>query len=565
MSQAEVFKKGDRCGRFLIEGWIGQGASGEVYRATDPENLDQAVAIKVLALSRLHDQRAIQRMNEEALLQRNLDDPHIVRVFAIGTMPNGTVWIAMEYLQGSTLRDRISRLGALPLPYAVRYAIDIASGMGSVHDYGAIHRDLKPENLFVTNKGLLKILDFGVAKLELFGIGLTDPGSHPGTWPYMSPEQAHGQRLDPRSDLFCLGLIFVEMVLGEPIWVPQSLLEKPTLFEFCKLYDRWVPIDLHEIDPAIPPYIAEPVKKALAKGPEDRQESMHEFRRELRAAERRFFIENPDWEQEIEQRERERQRKAVAEAHATQGGRPTRIPTLEMRRPAIKVPTPLTISAPAGKRYGRGIQNDTVPYQAVQRLRIGLFIRMLHAAQDFWSVTSPRARATGLGITIGIAFTAVLLIRNDVLNPAARAFLRALPARERVSGDSLAKAMADGKVEKERTPMLIAPSDPAPPPAGVSSVASSATSDAPSAPLPERPSAGADGEPASAKSGAPMPEASSLASSRAPARAAVAPPRRKKAVMPASDQDLLLLWAPASPSASGSPTSRPIESIPVPF
>jgi serine/threonine protein kinase len=439
--------------------------------------------------------------------------------------------------------------------------------MGSVHDYGAIHRDLKPENLFVTNKGLLKILDFGVAKLELFGIGLTDPGSHPGTWPYMSPEQAHGQRLDPRSDLFCLGLIFVEMVLGEPIWVPQSLLEKPTLFEFCKLYDRWVPIDLHEIDPAIPPYIAEPVKKALAKGPEDRQESMHEFRRELRAAERRFFIENPDWEQEIEQRERERQRKAVAEAHATQGGRPTRIPTLEVRRPAMKVPTPLTISAPAGKRYGRGIQNDTVPFQAVQRLRIGLFIRMLHAAQDFWSVTSPRARATGLGITIGIAFTAVLLIRNDVLNPAARAFLRALPARERVSSDSPGQALADSKVEAERSPMLIAPPDPAPPPAGVSSVVLSATSDARSAPPPERPGVRADGEQAGIATGvAPMSEASSLASSRAPARAAVAPPRRKKAaVMPASDQDLLLLWAPASSSASGPRPSRPIESIPVPF
>ena len=301
-----------------------------------------------------------------------------------------------------------------------------------------------------------------------------------------------------------------------------------------------MPIDLHEIDPAIPSYVADPIKKALAKRPEDRQESMHDFRRELRAAERRFFIENPDWEQEIEQRERERQRKAAAEAHASQGTRSTPVSTLEMHRPPIKVPTPLTISAPAGKRYGRGIPDDTVPFQAVQRLRIGLFMRMMHAAQDFWSVTSPRARATGLGIAIGIAFTAVLLIRNDVFNPAARALLRVVPARERSSGDSQARAMAEpigggdlmprSPAEVERPAAPIVSSEPATPVAGAGSAAA--------------------------------PEASSPATSRPPTRAAVANPRRKKTDAPSSE-DPMFDWA--SSSGPKSRPTRPIESIPVPF
>jgi len=215
-------------GRYELLGLIGAGGMGEVYRARDT-TLDRIVALKLISEKLLLDPLAIRRFQREARSASALNHPHICTVYDIGDW-NGRPFIAMEYLEGESLRRRLDK-GPLKLEELVRFAIDIADALEAAHAHEIVHRDIKPANLFITRQASVKILDFGLAKRTVAKVkskvsgvdeteiadegDLSHPGSVGGTVNYMSPEQARGEELDARSDLFSFGLVLYEMATGK--------------------------------------------------------------------------------------------------------------------------------------------------------------------------------------------------------------------------------------------------------------------------------------------------------------------------------------------------------------
>lgn len=211
---------GQTLDRYRIESILGEGGMGIVYQARDTE-LNRVVAIKVLAPDRVADTDRVRRFVREARAASALNHPNIVTVFDI-RHDAGVDFIVMEYLEGATL-DRLIPATGMPLPRALRYAIDIAGALAAAHDAGIVHRDLKPLNVIVSPDDRVKVLDFGLAKLtepggEQSGATetalLTEPGKVMGTTAYMSPEQAEGRSVDGRSDVFSFGIILYEMLTG---------------------------------------------------------------------------------------------------------------------------------------------------------------------------------------------------------------------------------------------------------------------------------------------------------------------------------------------------------------
>ena len=192
---------------------------GEVYRARDTR-LDRDVAIKVLAQLVSSDPERMRRFEVEAKAAAALNHPNILAVYQMGTYA-GVPYLVSELLEGKTLTETMRR-GPLPLRKVIDYGVQIAHGLAAAHDKGIIHRDLKPDNLFVCKDGRIKILDFGLAKVlhpeesvANLSPTLTLPGMAMGTVGYMSPEQVRGLGIDPRSDIFALGAILCEMMVGE--------------------------------------------------------------------------------------------------------------------------------------------------------------------------------------------------------------------------------------------------------------------------------------------------------------------------------------------------------------
>jgi len=195
---------------------------GEVYRAHDPR-IGRDVAIKVLPAATSEDRDHLQRFEQEARATGALNHPNLLVIFDFGTH-DGAPFIVSELLDGATLRDRLTE-GRLPVRKAIDYAVQIARGLGAAHDKGIVHRDLKPENIFITAGELVKILDFGLAKLmqpddvvvsatAATQRMLTTPGLVVGTVGYMSPEQVRGTAIDHRSDVFSFGVVLYEMISG---------------------------------------------------------------------------------------------------------------------------------------------------------------------------------------------------------------------------------------------------------------------------------------------------------------------------------------------------------------
>lgn len=259
---------GTMLGQYEILSPVGAGSMGEVYRARDTL-LDREVAIKVLPDLVSSSRDRLLRFEQEAKAAAALNHPNILAVYQMGNH-EGVPYLVSELLEGKTLAEAIRR-GPLPLHRALDYGIQIAEGLAAAHERGVVHRDLKPQNLFVTKEGRVKILDFGLAKLKEkkeTSIGqaptMTLPGVAMGTVGYMSPEQVRGQATDPRTDIFALGAILYEMVMG------TRSFHKPTEADTISAILNEEPPPISQLSPETPAGVERVIRRCLEKNPEQR-------------------------------------------------------------------------------------------------------------------------------------------------------------------------------------------------------------------------------------------------------------------------------------------------------
>ena len=282
---------GTKLGRYGIRSKIGEGGMGEVYLAQDTK-LDRRVALKILPAELAAHQDRMRRFVQEAKSAAALNHPNIAHIYEIGES-DGIHFIAMEYVEGETLRQLLSRR-KLDTKLAVELAAQVASGLTAAHKEGTIHRDIKPENLIVTASGPIKILDFGLAKLVekqrgAAGVSeLTTAHMHPsgraetvkgailGTVAYMSPEQARAEKLDQRTDIFSLGVVLYELVTGERPFKGKSAID--TLHAIINIE----PPPVTQSNPELPPELTDILARALAKDPAERYQHAGDFELDLR-------------------------------------------------------------------------------------------------------------------------------------------------------------------------------------------------------------------------------------------------------------------------------------------
>lgn len=199
-------------GRYRLDAQVGAGGMSTVYRAFD-EVLERTVAIKSMLRAVASDSAQLERFRREARAVAQLNHPHIVQVIDVGE-DHGAPFIVFEYVAGETLKARIRRLGRLDVTEALAYSIEIARALEAAHSKGIVHRDVKPQNVLLDEDGRAKVTDFGIAR-TLEEDGLTADGRVLGTTDYVSPEQALGRRVGPQSDLYSLGIVLYEMLVGD--------------------------------------------------------------------------------------------------------------------------------------------------------------------------------------------------------------------------------------------------------------------------------------------------------------------------------------------------------------
>jgi len=257
---------------------------GEVFRARDPR-IGRDVAIKVLPRELAGDAERLRRFEQEARTAGTLNHPNLITIYDIGD-DGGAPFIVMELLDGTTLRERLPVSGR-ELEPVLLWLAEVCEGVAAAHAAGVVHRDLKPENIIVTNSGYAKVLDFGLAKLTVAEnvtptnptavMMMTEPGMIVGTIDYMSPEQATGRRLDPRSDIFALGSILFEALTGEVPFAGETVVD--TLHRIVR--DEPPPLSAYRND--VPAELQRIVGKCLAKDPNERYQSARELAIDLRA------------------------------------------------------------------------------------------------------------------------------------------------------------------------------------------------------------------------------------------------------------------------------------------
>jgi serine/threonine protein kinase len=264
---------GRTVGSYRIARRIGAGGMGEVYRGVQP-HIGSRVAIKVLSHECAKSAALVERFFAEARAVNLIRHENIVNVVDLSSLPDGRPYIVMEHLEGAPLSAILRRFGPMPLGTLARLVGDLLDALDAAHSKGVVHRDLKPDNVFVSQSGRAKVLDFGIAKLRpdlASSSDATRTGSLLGTPHYMSPEQALGSTVDPRSDLYSTGVILYECATG------KRPFDAPTLFELLRQHIERLPDPPRSLRPDMPPVYEGVLLRALEKDPSRRFQSAREF------------------------------------------------------------------------------------------------------------------------------------------------------------------------------------------------------------------------------------------------------------------------------------------------
>src|ERR1700723_2741303 len=260
-------------GRYQVTHLIARGGMAIVYRAQDVL-LNRPVAIKTLYPELSADPLFVEGFRREAQAAANLSHPNIVPVFDWGE-DNGTYFIVMEFIDGRPLSSILRTAGPMHPDRAAEIGADVAIALAYAHRHGVIHRDVKPGNVLITEDGIVKVTDFGIARAINTEESLTQTGAVMGTAAYFSPEQAEGKGVDARSDIYSLGVVLYEMAVGKPPFTGDS----PVAVASKHVRDQ--PVLPRVVNPAIPVELEAVIMKAMAKSPNDRYATAEEFRADL--------------------------------------------------------------------------------------------------------------------------------------------------------------------------------------------------------------------------------------------------------------------------------------------
>ena len=278
---------GEQFGNYRSVALLGEGGMGAVYLAEHP-GIGRRVAVKVLHKNYTRDEHLLARFLNEARAANAIRHPNIIEILDSGMMADGTPFLVMELLEGDSLGTWLRNQGPPPIATAVDFAYQTASALGAAHSKGIVHRDLKPDNLFIVSdphdatRERIKVLDFGIAKLQQGSTAdsvKTRTGTLMGTPIYMSPEQCRGTRsVDHRSDIYSLGVIFYELLVGQPPFVSEGF------GELVNMHLNVPPASARSKRAEIPLALDALVLKMLAKNPEDRYADMAEVQGALKAS-----------------------------------------------------------------------------------------------------------------------------------------------------------------------------------------------------------------------------------------------------------------------------------------
>ena len=262
-------------GRYRLEAKLGSGGMSTVYLARD-ETLDRPVAIKILHREMSEQEDQLQRFRHEARAVAKLSHPNVVAVIDAGE-DGGHPYIVFEYVKGETLKQRIARVGALDAQEAIAYAIEVARGLSVAHSRNMVHRDIKPQNVLIDEEGRAKLTDFGISR-QLEQEGVTATGRVLGTTDYVAPEQAMGHGTDPRSDVYSLGVVLYEMLVGQVPFHADSQVGVA-----MKHVNEELP-DVQRRRPEVSAALALVVERATAKNPAERYQAIGEMIGDLETA-----------------------------------------------------------------------------------------------------------------------------------------------------------------------------------------------------------------------------------------------------------------------------------------
>jgi eukaryotic-like serine/threonine-protein kinase len=256
--------------RYEVKEVLGVGGMGMVFKAVDSE-LGEVIAIKTLKQDLLsEDASALERFKSEIRLARRISHRNVVRTHDLGEF-SGVYYITMEYVEGKTLKELVKTRGRLPIPATLTVAKQLCRALEVAHDQGVIHRDIKPQNMVVEPDGVLKVMDFGIARLAKRQSGLTEQGMVVGTPEYMAPEQLMGHDVDARADIYAAGCVIYECLTGSP---PLTADNQFTLV--AKLLEE-TPVAPSSVNADVPQALSDLVMRTLAKKPDDRPQGALEL------------------------------------------------------------------------------------------------------------------------------------------------------------------------------------------------------------------------------------------------------------------------------------------------